>query len=89
MWKGECFVFDNRVSVDKNLKIGSYSQCFACRMPINKTDILLKSYVKGVSCKYCINTKTKKQKKRYITRQKQIETAELVNESHSFKKIYI
>ena len=39
-WMGECFVFDERVSVDKNLKKGKYDQCFACRYPVTKQEKL-------------------------------------------------
>tara|TARA_Y100000022_G_scaffold57794_1_gene49435 strand:+ start:805 stop:1734 length:930 start_codon:yes stop_codon:yes gene_type:complete len=87
-WAGECFVFDNRVSVDKSLKKGKYDQCYGCRHPITKNDMQLKSYVKGVSCRYCIKNKTRKKIIASTTRQKQIDQAEEKNEDHSFKKIY-
>lgn len=87
-WEGECFVFDNRVSVNKSLKKGIYDQCYGCRHPILEKDKLLKSYVKGVSCKKCYRNKTKRKMDGSITRQKQIEAAEKLDLEHSFKKIY-
>ena len=88
MWDGECFVFDNRVSVDKYLNKGVYNQCYGCRHPITKKDMELKSYVKGVSCKYCITNKTKEKLKASLTRQSQIDLAEKRKGKHSFQKIY-
>ena len=87
-WKGECFVFDNRVSVDKNLNKGSHYQCYGCRHPITKDDMKLKSYVKGATCKYCIKKKTKYKIHSSLVRQKQIDSAEKNNLNHSFKKIF-
>ena len=87
-WVGECFVFDNRVSVDKSLKKGKYDQCYGCRHPISEVDKKLKSYKKGVSCKYCIYKRSKKQMISSNTRQKQIDTAEKEGKNHPFKKIY-
>ena len=73
LWQGECFVFDNRVSVKKDLSKGSYELCYACRMPISDNDKQSSSYVKGISCPYCHGKKTGKQILKYKTRQKQIE----------------
>ena len=87
-WNGECFVFDNRVSINKNLNKGSHEQCYGCRHPITKADMKLKSYVKGTSCKYCIKNKTKKKLSSSRVRQKQIDCAEKANADHPFKKIY-
>jgi UPF0176 protein len=50
LWQGECFVFDNRVTVDHNLDAGSYDQCHACRMPITEEEKKLDSYIEGISC---------------------------------------
>ena len=52
LWDGECFVFDQRVSVAEELKPGSYLMCHGCRMPLKPEDTKLKSYIHGVSCKY-------------------------------------
>ena len=87
-WEGECFVFDNRVSVNSELNKGSHEQCYGCRHPITKEDMKLKSYVKGASCKYCIEYKTDKKIKASLVRQKQIDNAEMDQIGHSFKKIY-
>tara|TARA_B000000557_G_scaffold260392_1_gene257732 strand:+ start:2431 stop:3381 length:951 start_codon:yes stop_codon:yes gene_type:complete len=86
-WSGECFVFDNRVTVNKNLKPGKYLQCYGCRMPITRIDTKSNKYVKGVSCPYCFNTRTEKQKKNSLVRQKQIEFSEEKGLAHPFKKI--
>ena len=87
-WKGECFVFDNRVAVNKRLKKGSYEQCYGCRHPITNQDMKLKSYKKGATCKYCINTKSKTKIQSSSTRQNQIDVAEKNKTKHAFSKIY-
>ena len=74
-WQGECFVFDNRVTINNKLSKGKFVQCFGCRNPITMKDTKLKSYVKGVSCKYCYNKRSKFQKRKSISRQLQIELA--------------
>lgn len=87
LWNGECFVFDDRVTVNKDLNKGKYLQCHGCRHPITIKDTYLKSYKKGITCRYCINKRTKIQKFRSKTRQDQIDYAESKGISHSFKKI--
>ena len=74
-FNGECFVFDERVTVDKNLKKGKYGMCFACGSAISKIDFLSNDYKKGVSCSKCINKTSKEQKQRFSERQKQINFA--------------
>ena len=77
-WKGECFVFDNRVSLNDNLKIGSYSLCHACRMPLTSEDKKHSKYIEGESCHLCYSTKTEEQKKRYRMRNSQLKRKELL-----------
>ena len=48
LWEGECFVFDQRVSIKHGLKKGSFKQCYACKMPISEKDCLSQKYVKGI-----------------------------------------
>ena len=81
-WKGECFVFDDRVSVKHDLSEGEYDLCHGCRTPITEQDKLSPNYVKGVSCEHCINEKTIEQVNRYKSRQKQINLAKTKNENH-------
>ena len=82
LWKGECFVFDDRVALNHNLEVGSYDMCHGCRMPITEADKLEEEYERGVSCPNCFNKKTPEQKKRYADRQKQVDLAKLRNEKH-------
>ena len=74
-WKGECFIFDNRVSVKNEMKIGSYELCHGCRMPILDKDKLSKNYEYGVSCENCYNKLTKNKKENLRQRNKQIKIA--------------
>ncbi len=87
-WKGECFVFDERVTINKNLNKGKYLQCYGCRRPITKKDTQSKKYIKGVSCPYCFDKRTMEQKKGSFTRQNQINKAEQEKKGHTFKKLY-
>lgn len=87
LWRGECFVFDKRVSVNKNLNKGKYFLCYGCRMPLSKQDIMHKNYKKGVHCHYCIDFKDKLQIKKSTTRQNQIDLYEKRNIDHTFKLI--
>ena len=82
LWQGECFVFDDRVTVDHNLKPGSYDQCHACRMPISDVDKKSDAYVKGISCSHCIDRKTDADRVRFRERQKQIQLASERGEDH-------
>ena len=82
LWKGECFVFDDRVSINHKLQVGSYDLCHGCRMPITESDKNSEHYERGISCPNCFNRKTPDQKKRYAERQKQVDLAKLRNEKH-------
>jgi UPF0176 protein len=82
LWQGECFVFDNRVTVDHNLEAGSYDQCHACRMPITEQEKTLDTYIEGISCLHCHDQVTEEQKQRYAQRQKQVKLAKARGEAH-------
>ena len=82
LWEGECFVFDDRVSVNQDLTVGTYDMCHGCRMPITEDDKKLKEFIKGVACPKCFNTTTKDQKARYMSRQKQVDLAKARNQKH-------
>lgn len=82
LWRGQCFVFDNRVAVNHSLQKGDYDQCHGCRHPITETDKQSVRYMPGVSCPRCYDALTAEQKQRFGERQKQIELAKLRNEIH-------
>ena len=82
LWKGECFVFDDRVALNHRLEVGSFDMCHGCRMPITKNDQLSTKYEAGISCPNCFDLKTPDQKKRYADRQKQIDLATQRNQKH-------
>jgi UPF0176 protein len=81
-WKGECFVFDDRVTVDHDLNPGSYAQCNACRMPITSEEQKSEHYEQGVSCPHCFDKSTPEQKARYSEREKQIQLSKVRGEEH-------
>ena len=82
MWQGECFVFDDRVTVNHKLEKGDYDQCHACRLPITDEDKQSPLYQKGVSCPHCYDLTSDEQKQRYAEREKQIQLARLRGEAH-------
>ena len=89
LWRGDCFVFDNRVSVNTKLMKGKYEQCYGCRRPIGKKEINSKFYKKGVYCPKCIKTKTQYQIKKSESRQLQIQLAKKNNLNNPYIKIEI
>jgi len=86
LWKGECFVFDNRISLKHGLKLGSYSMCSGCRMPISSKDKRSNKYEEGVSCPNCHDKLTEAQKSRFRMRQSQIYKAKQSGKKHIFQK---
>ena len=81
-WNGECFVFDQRVTVKHGLEQGEYDQCYACRMPITKEEMASEHYQKGVSCPHCFDKTTPEQKERFAERERQIQLAKARGEKH-------
>ncbi|MCO5133473.1 MAG: rhodanese-related sulfurtransferase [Phyllobacteriaceae bacterium] len=82
LWEGECFVFDNRVSVGHGLKPGPYDLCHACRHPISDEDKRSEHYVNGVSCPHCFGKMSVEQKQRFAERQRQVDLAKQRGEGH-------
>ena len=81
-WRGECFVFDNRVTVNHQLEQGNYDQCHACRMPITEADKQSQYYRQGVSCPYCYDKHSRQQEQRFAERERQVELARQRGEEH-------
>lgn len=75
LWEGECFVFDDRVTVNLQLEKGNYDQCHACRMPITAADKASDKYQQGCACPHCYDKITSDRKARFMQRQKQMELA--------------
>jgi UPF0176 protein len=82
LWEGECFVFDERVTVRHGLKQGHYELCRACRQPMSELDKASELYVLGMSCPHCYGQKTEAQQKALKERQRQIELAKARNQDH-------
>ncbi|MEZ5713862.1 MAG: rhodanese-related sulfurtransferase [Paracoccaceae bacterium] len=74
-WEGQCFVFDNRVSVGHGLKEGPHILCHACRRPILPEDTRRPEYEEGVSCHHCVDETSDADKERFRERQRQIALA--------------
>lgn len=81
-WYGECFVFDERVTVDHALRRGHYDQCHACRRPITDEDKNSIHYAAGISCPHCYTETTMAQRERFKEREKQIQLAADRHETH-------
>tara|TARA_Y100000590_G_scaffold226542_1_gene255890 strand:+ start:522 stop:1430 length:909 start_codon:yes stop_codon:yes gene_type:complete len=86
LWKGECFVFDNRISLKHGLETGSYSICSGCRRPISPKDKRSKKFEEGVSCPDCYDNLTETQKSRFRMRQSQIYKAKQSRKKYIFQK---
>ena len=85
-WNGECYVFDNRISLKHGLDSGTYAMCSGCRKPVSIKDKKSNKYEEGVSCPNCHDTLTNSQKERFRMRQKQINVAKTQGKKHIFQK---
>jgi UPF0176 protein len=82
LWRGECFVFDERVSVGHGLAPGDHGLCRACRRPLDHDDMAHAHYVEGVSCPRCYPERSDEQRARYAERHRQAELARARGEEH-------
>ena len=74
-WQGECFVFDQRVSVDENLVQGQYQQCYACRHPLTEQELASPKFERGVNCVYCLDLTSEDRRVQFRERQRQVRLA--------------
>ena len=81
-WQGECFVFDTRVAVDRDLAEGGYVQCHACRRPLSSEDLRSPDYREGVSCPQCIDEADEDRRARLEERRKQVALAAQRGDKH-------
>jgi UPF0176 protein len=79
-WNGDCFVFDNRVTVRHDLSEGDFDLCHACRQPVSVEERQSPHYVAGISCPHCWNSLSEKTRNGARERQKQIELAKKRNQ---------
>jgi UPF0176 protein len=86
-WRGECFVFDTRVAVDRDLAEGGYVQCHACRRPLSTGDMASPDYREGVSCPHCIGEIDEERSARLEERRRQVALAEARGEKHIGQKL--
>lgn len=82
LWQGECFVFDNRVTVNHQLEPGDYTLCAGCRAPLSAADRQHPHYEEGISCHHCHDQLTDAQRQRHRARQEQMELAKARGEAH-------
>ncbi|MEM1440415.1 MAG: rhodanese-related sulfurtransferase [Pseudomonadota bacterium] len=81
-WRGECFVFDSRVAVDRDLAPGDYVQCHGCRRALSPEDLAHPDYEPGICCAHCVGSLTAEQRARLEERRRQVALAEARGEAH-------
>ena len=86
-WQGECFVFDERVSVMHGLDVGTHSLCRACRRPLSETYLAHEHYEEGVSCHQCHSERSEEQRERYRERHRQDQLAKARGADHIGRKM--
>lgn len=82
LWEGECFVFDERVTVGHGLVPGDYELCRGCRMPVSVEDRQSPEFQPGVCCPRCAEKLTEEKAARCAERHRQVKLAEARNELH-------
>ncbi|ESW67672.1 rhodanese-related sulfurtransferase [Mesorhizobium sp. C277A] len=82
LWQGECFVFDDRVSVSHGLTEGEAELCRACRHPLTREDRLSPHFSTGVTCPHCYEARSDEDRTRYAERQRQVELAQAQGRGH-------
>jgi len=71
LWRGECFVFDQRVTIGHGLTPGTFTLCHACRRPVSEESFASPLYEVGVSCPACYHERTERQRQAYRERHRQ------------------
>lgn len=82
LWRGECFVFDQRVTIGHGLVEGTHTLCRACRRPVSADDCTSPLYEAGVSCPACHAERTEEQRASYRERHRQEMLAEAQGRAH-------
>ena len=87
LWRGECYVFDQRVALRHGLELGTYDLCHACRRPISDADKTSEHYEAGVSCPKCVDDFTPEERRAFAEREHQMRLAEARGERHLGAKL--
>ena len=82
LWQGQCYVFDQRVSVGHGLVPGDYGTCHACRRPLSAEDRARPEFEDGVQCHRCVDEYTDADRERFRERMHQMQLAERRGERH-------
>ncbi len=82
LWRGECFVFDERVTIGHGLARGTHELCRACRRPLSRQDLASPHYEAGASCAACHSLRTEEQRDAYRERHRQVTLAFEQGRSH-------
>jgi UPF0176 protein len=85
-WRGDCFVFDSRVAVDRDRAEGGYVQCHACRRPLSSDELASPDYREGVSCPRCLGDLEADRAARLEERRRQVALARQRGDQHIGKK---
>ena len=75
-WRGDCYVFDQRVALDHRLKPSGHVMCHACGLPITSEQADDPRYEPGVQCPRCADQLSESQKARFRMRQSQNDAGE-------------
>lgn len=75
LWQGECYVFDQRVSVGHGLVPGTHGVCHACRRPLSPADMDHPAYEEGVRCARCADECSDADRDRFRERMRQMALA--------------
>lgn len=86
-WWGDCFVFDERVSVGHGLQPGHHELCRSCRMPLSEDDRASPHYMPGVSCPYCHGMRSDAQMQALAERERQVALAAQRGQEHIGNKL--
>ncbi|MEJ5208172.1 MAG: rhodanese-related sulfurtransferase [Lysobacteraceae bacterium] len=81
-WQGECFVFDERVSVGHGLAQGPHTLCRSCRHPLGPEERASSLYEEGIACPHCHHTLDETRRARLAERQRQVTLAEKRGQRH-------
>lgn len=82
LWRGECFVFDQRAAVGNGVSEGHYEFCRSCRHPISIEEKLDNMFEDGVSCLHCHESLSSRKKDSARERNLQMRIAEERNLKH-------